>query len=70
MVDVDDALITGSDVILSVVPPSEALGLARRLASELERVGRKPEPGAKSPALYMSGSHAQDTIVLARVVSR
>jgi putative dehydrogenase len=103
MDDVEDALIVSSDFILSVVPPSEALGLARRLAPELERVGRKPvfidcnavnpqsvmavadviaatgtpfvdaciigfqpEPGAKSPAIYLSGPHAQDTLALAQ----
>jgi putative dehydrogenase len=36
--------IVACDFILSIVPPSEALGLAWRLASELGRVKRQSEP--------------------------
>jgi L-threonate 2-dehydrogenase len=42
MDDVEDALIVSSDIILSVVPPAEALAVARRFAPQLERAGRKP----------------------------
>jgi L-threonate 2-dehydrogenase len=42
MVDVADAQIAKADFILSIVPPSEALSVAERLAPELQRVGRKP----------------------------
>ncbi len=103
MDDVEDTQIACSDVSLSVVPPSEALALARRLAPALERAARKPvfvdcnavspqstisvgdvitatgtpfvdgsiigfppQPGAPSPAIYMSGPHAHTTLDLAR----
>jgi putative dehydrogenase len=42
MDDVDDALIVSADVILSVVPPAQALTLARRFAPQLQGAGRKP----------------------------
>jgi 3-hydroxyisobutyrate dehydrogenase-like beta-hydroxyacid dehydrogenase len=38
----DDALIEGADFLLSIVPPGEAVALARRLAPALARASRKP----------------------------
>ncbi len=37
-----DAEIAGADIILSIVPPGEALALAERLAPALEAAARKP----------------------------
>jgi 3-hydroxyisobutyrate dehydrogenase-like beta-hydroxyacid dehydrogenase len=42
MSDVSDDLIARADLILSVVPPAEALSLALRLQPELKRADRKP----------------------------
>jgi len=39
---VDDAAIAASDIILSIVPPGEAIGLAARLAPALAAAARKP----------------------------
>ncbi len=39
---VDDAAIAACDIILSIVPPGEATGLARRLAPVLSAARRKP----------------------------
>ena len=39
---VDEAGIAGSDIILSIVPPGEAVALAERLAPALAAAGRKP----------------------------
>jgi 3-hydroxyisobutyrate dehydrogenase-like beta-hydroxyacid dehydrogenase len=50
---VDDAEIPSADIILSIVPPSEALALAERLAPALQRAVRKPiyiDCNAVSPA--------------------
>jgi 3-hydroxyisobutyrate dehydrogenase-like beta-hydroxyacid dehydrogenase len=38
----DDALVRGADVILSIVPPGEAVGLAERMAGALKRTGAHP----------------------------
>ncbi len=101
MEDADDALIAGSDFILSVVPPSEAMAFATRLSPALKCAPRKPvfidcnavspksvcavsdvvaetgtpfvdasiigfppEPDADGPAIYVSGPHAQEAMVL------
>lgn len=42
MIDAGDAEIAAADVILSVVPPDEAMPLAQRLAPALKAAGRKP----------------------------
>jgi L-threonate 2-dehydrogenase len=42
MIDGSDAAIAAADIILSIVPPAEALPLARRLAPALTAVARKP----------------------------
>ncbi len=42
MVSVEDEAIVGADIILSVVPPAEALGLAHRLSAPLARAEKKP----------------------------
>lgn len=42
MLDASDAEIAASDVILSIVPPGEALPLARRLAPALTAANKKP----------------------------
>lgn len=42
MRSVDDAAIAAADIILSIVPPSEALALAQRLAPVLVAAQRKP----------------------------
>jgi putative dehydrogenase len=42
MIDGSDAAVAAADVILSIVPPAEALPLARRLAPALTAVVRKP----------------------------
>jgi 3-hydroxyisobutyrate dehydrogenase-like beta-hydroxyacid dehydrogenase len=42
MADASDAEIAAADVILSIVPPGEALPLARRLAPALTAANRKP----------------------------
>ncbi len=42
MVGVTDADIAASDIILSIVPPAEALGLAERLAPVLRAAAKKP----------------------------
>jgi L-threonate 2-dehydrogenase len=41
-VDSDDALVGQADFFLSIVPPGDALALARRLAPALARAARKP----------------------------
>jgi 3-hydroxyisobutyrate dehydrogenase-like beta-hydroxyacid dehydrogenase len=41
MIGCDDDAIAGADVILSVLPPADALALAKRFASPLSRVARK-----------------------------
>jgi 3-hydroxyisobutyrate dehydrogenase-like beta-hydroxyacid dehydrogenase len=41
MTGCDDDAIAGADVILSVLPPADALALAKRFASPLSRVSRK-----------------------------
>jgi L-threonate 2-dehydrogenase len=49
----DDALIAGADFLLSIVPPGEAVALARRLVPALTRASRKPvyvDCNAISPA--------------------
>ena len=42
MTDATEDEIAGCDIILSIVPPGEALGLAERLAPALRRASRKP----------------------------
>jgi L-threonate 2-dehydrogenase len=42
MIGVSDDQIAAADIILSIVPPGEALGLAERLAPALRAAGRKP----------------------------
>ncbi|WP_158817268.1 NAD(P)-dependent oxidoreductase [Methylocapsa sp. S129] len=42
MVGVDDGAIVEADVILSIVPPAEAVALAERFAGPLSRARRKP----------------------------
>ena len=42
MRDASDERIAAADIILSIVPPSEALALAQRLASSLTAAARKP----------------------------
>jgi 3-hydroxyisobutyrate dehydrogenase-like beta-hydroxyacid dehydrogenase len=42
MIGVSDAQIAAADIILSIVPPGEALGLAEQLAPALRAAGRKP----------------------------
>ena len=42
MTGVDDERIAGSDIILSIVPPAEAVALAERLAPALAHSSRKP----------------------------
>jgi L-threonate 2-dehydrogenase len=49
----DDALIDGADYVLSIVPPGEAVALAKRLAPALTRARKKPlyvDCNAISPA--------------------
>ena len=41
-VDGDDALIGAADIVLSIVPPGDAIGLATRLEGALGRALRKP----------------------------
>ena len=42
MRDAGDDAIAGTDIILSILPPGDALGLAERLAPALRRASRKP----------------------------
>jgi putative dehydrogenase len=42
MRDATDAEIVGADIVLSILPPSDALGLAERLAPTLTAAKRKP----------------------------
>jgi 3-hydroxyisobutyrate dehydrogenase-like beta-hydroxyacid dehydrogenase len=42
MVDADDRQLADADIILSILPPAEAVGLAERLAPALALAGRKP----------------------------
>jgi 3-hydroxyisobutyrate dehydrogenase-like beta-hydroxyacid dehydrogenase len=42
MVDADDRQLAEADIILSILPPAEAAGLAERLAPALALAGRKP----------------------------
>jgi L-threonate 2-dehydrogenase len=42
MIDAPDAQIAAADIILSIVPPGDALGLAERLAPTLRAAPRKP----------------------------
>ena len=42
MIGVSDDQIAAADIILSIVPPGEALGLAERLAPALRAAGEKP----------------------------
>ena len=42
MIDVPDTQIAAADIILSIVPPGDALGLAERLAPSLRAAQRKP----------------------------
>lgn len=42
MFDAPDAEIAGADIVLSILPPSDALGLAERLAPALAVAKRKP----------------------------
>ena len=42
MTDADDATIAQSDIILSIVPPGDALALAERLAPALRATSKKP----------------------------
>ncbi|MBN8897285.1 MAG: NAD(P)-binding domain-containing protein, partial [Rhodospirillales bacterium] len=42
MTDAREEEIAGCDMILSIVPPAEALGLAERLAPALRQAPRKP----------------------------
>lgn len=101
MIGAEDEAIADADIILSIVPPGEAVALAERLAGLIVRrekkpivvdcnavnvdtvqrieeiigsaqapfvdagiIGFPPQPGAKSPAFYMSGEHATDVAVL------
>lgn len=101
MVASDDAAIIDADIILSIVPPAEALPLAQHLATLITQhpkkpvvvdcnavnvetvrkiedvvlssgarfvdagiIGLPPKPGAKSPALYVSGDAAKELTVL------
>ena len=41
-VEDDDALVTGADFVLSIVPPGEAKAFAARMAPALARLARKP----------------------------
>ncbi|MGH7043934.1 MAG: DUF1932 domain-containing protein [Acetobacteraceae bacterium] len=53
MREADDAALVAADIILSIVPPGEAVGLAERLAPALATAGRKPvyaDCNAISPA--------------------
>lgn len=38
----DDALVRGADIVLSIVPPGEAVALARRIAAAMARTGSRP----------------------------
>ena len=52
LVAVDDAQLTEADFLLSIVPPGDALGLAKRLSAVLTAANRKPvyvECNAVSP---------------------
>ena len=42
MIDAPDAQVAAADIILSIVPPGDALGLAERLAPTLRAAPRKP----------------------------
>jgi L-threonate 2-dehydrogenase len=42
MIDADDDKIAAADVILSIVPPADALALAQRFAGPLSRAKKKP----------------------------
>jgi 3-hydroxyisobutyrate dehydrogenase-like beta-hydroxyacid dehydrogenase len=42
IIERDDHLIENADMLLSIVPPGEALGVAERLAPALTRAARKP----------------------------
>ena len=42
MVGVSDERITASDIVLSIVPPADALGLAERFAPALRAAAKKP----------------------------
>jgi 3-hydroxyisobutyrate dehydrogenase-like beta-hydroxyacid dehydrogenase len=42
IVDDDDALVRGSDFVLSIVPPGDAEGFAARMAPALEKIEKKP----------------------------
>ncbi len=49
----DDKLVAGADVLLSIIPPGEAVALAERFAAAFKRTGAKPvfvECNAVSPA--------------------
>ena len=53
MIAVDDAQLTESDFLLSIVPPGEALALAKRLSGVLAAANKKPiyvECNAVSPS--------------------
>ena len=53
MIAVDDAAIVSADIVLSIVPPGEAVGLAERLAPSLRAARAKPvyvDCNAISPA--------------------
>ncbi|MET0676384.1 MAG: DUF1932 domain-containing protein [Bradyrhizobium sp.] len=104
MVAGTDAEIANADIILSIVPPAEALALAEHLATLITRntkkpifvdcnavnvetvrkvedvmlssgarfvdaaiIGLPPKPGAKGPALYLSGDDAGDLAALGRL---
>ena len=38
----DDALVRGADIVLSIVPPGEAIALAKRIADAMARTGSRP----------------------------
>ena len=61
MIAVEDSEIAGADFILSVVPPNEALPLAKRLAPALTAANRKPvyaDCNAVSPDTVMAIAQA------------
>ncbi|GLH75427.1 6-phosphogluconate dehydrogenase [Bradyrhizobium sp. SSBR45G] len=104
MVGASESEIANADIILSIVPPGEAVALAEQLATVINRnakkpvivdcnavnvetirriedivlssgarlvdaaiIGLPPKPGAKGPALYVSGDAAADVSVLGQL---
>ncbi len=69
----DDAAIAACDIILSIIPPGEAVTLARRFAPALAAAARKPvyvDCNAVNPAtmtrIYLSGPEAHRAAALAK----